>query len=136
LHKTATVYTNDLHQPRVRLQISGNVEKFADIRPAYVRLTGTVGQPIKVPVTIIPEEKYPFKILNVQATQGTHIRFELVERPAAQGKGYTLVVENLKKDKGRYHDIIRLKTDSQIKPEISIRIFGYIHDKQKRRTGS
>ena len=130
------VYTNDPKQPQITLQISGDVENFVSIRPAYVRLTGAVGQQIKVPVTIIPEEKYPFKILNAQATKGTDIRYELTERPLAQGKGYTLLVENLKKEKGRYHDVIRLQTDSQIQPEIDIRIFGHIHDQQKRRTGS
>jgi hypothetical protein len=136
LRKAATVYTNDPKQPQITLQISGKVDNFVNIRPAYVRLTGAVGQQITEEVTIIPEEKYPFKILNAEAATGTNIRYELTERPPAQGKGYTLLVENLKKEKGRYHDVIRLKTDSRIQPEISIRIFGYIHDKQKRRTGS
>jgi len=37
-----------------------------------------------------------------------------------------LIVENLKKGKGHYYDTIYLKTDSKIKPEIKIRVYGNI----------
>jgi hypothetical protein len=112
------------------------VEKFVTIKPARVRLSGFVGHPITRTVTIIPEEKYPFKILEVKATDGRNIRYELTERPAAEGKGYTLSIENTKKETGRYHDVIRLKTDSFIKPEIQIRVSGYVRDENPRKTGS
>jgi hypothetical protein len=112
------------------------VENFVNIKPARVRLTGFVGHPIVVTVTITPEEKYPFKILDATATDGRNIRYELKDRPAAEGKGYTLLIENTKKEKGRYHDAIRLKTDSVIKPEIRISVSGYIREENPRRTGS
>jgi hypothetical protein len=136
LRKTAVVYTNDPQQPRISLQISGKVENFVIIQPAYVRLTGEVGQPIQVPVSIVPTAKYPFQIVNTRASNGTNIRYELKQRSAAEGNGYTLMVENLKQNEGRYHDTILLQTDSSIQPEISIRIFGYIYGKKERKAGS
>jgi hypothetical protein len=136
LRKTAFVYTNDPKQPKITLNISGHVENFVNINPANVRLTGVVGHSIVVPVTIVPEEKYPFKILDAKAANGQNIRYELKERPMSEGKGYTLVIENMKKEKGRYHDLIRLKTDSPIQSEISIQIFGYIRDEKPSGTGS
>ena len=105
------------------------MENFANIKPARVRLSGMAGHPIATTVTIIPKGKYPFQILDVKATDGGNIRYELTERPAAGGKGYTLSVENTKKEKGSYHDVIRLRTDSSVKPEIHIRVSGHIRDK-------
>jgi hypothetical protein len=136
LRKTAVVHTNDPKQPKITLHISGHVENFVNISPANVRLSGLAGDPIVVPVTIVPEEKYPFKILGAKAASGQNIRYELRERSVSEGKGYTLLIENMKKEKGRYHDLIRLKTDSQIQPEISIRIFGFIRDEKPRRIES
>jgi hypothetical protein len=45
---------------------------------------------------------------------------------------YILTVENLKKDPGRYYDIILLKTDSLIKPELQLSVYGQILETQKR----
>jgi hypothetical protein len=123
------VHTNDPQQSRIKLSISGYVENFVNIKPTRVRLTGVVGHPIAVSVVIVPEKKYPFKILEVKATDGQNIRYELTERIADEGKGYNLSVENTRKETGRYHDVIRLKTDSPIKPEIHVRVSGYVREK-------
>jgi len=42
-------------------------------------------------------------------------------------------VINLKKEEGQYYDIIRLRTDSKVraKPEIVIRVYGYISENRK-----
>ena len=40
--------------------------------------------------------------------------------------GYTLLIENLKTDKGRYMDVLTLTTDSQIQSKISVRVYGNI----------
>jgi len=67
MRKSAGVYTNDKTRPRQDLVISGEVEKFVTIRPQHANMRGFVGDPIKGTVTIIPEKKYPFKILNLRA---------------------------------------------------------------------
>ena len=84
-------------------------------------------------VKIIPEPKHPFKILEVRARNGKDIRFELKPISGQEQNGYELVVENLKKTKGRYSDTIILKTDSAVKPEIKIHVYGDILEKPKKR---
>jgi len=78
----------------------------------------------------MPEEKYPFRILEVTARNGSHIRQDLQETEISKGKkGYLLTVENIKQEAGRYFDTVILKTDSQIQPEISISVYGNIFSK-------
>ena len=124
--KTAIVHTNDPANPKFTLTISGQVEKFVDLKPKYVRLTGYSGTQVSVPVTIVPTAKYPFKITDVTSRGGTLIKYALTERKASEGSGYTLLVENLKMEKGRYMDLVTLTTDSQIQPKITIRVYGNI----------
>jgi len=60
---------------------------------------------------------------------------ELKEVRISEREAYILIVENLKKRQGRYRDTIYLKTDSKIKPEIKIRVYGNIletHQKGKK----
>ena len=126
MRKTAGVYTNDKTRPRQDLVISGEVEKFVTIRPQHANMRGFVGDPIKGTVTIIPEKKYPFKILNLRAKDGKYIKYQLEEIKESDSMAYTLNIENLKKDAGRYYDSIILETDSKIRPQLSIRVYGYL----------
>lgn len=126
LKKTAIIHTNDPANPKFTLTISGQVEKFVDLKPKYVRLTGYSGTRISVPVTIAPTAKYPFNIIGITARSGTFIKYTLTERTPDQGNAYTLLIENTKADKGRYMDILTLTTDSQIQSKILIRVYGNI----------
>ena len=108
----------------ISLVIAGNVEKFVTINPPNVNLSGVVGDPIKKTVTIVPEEKYPFKITNVHAKNGKFIKFQLDNSSRTGKPEYTLTVENLKEDVGRYFDFIILDTDSKIQPNLNVRVFG------------
>ena len=89
-------------------------------------MRGYTGEHPKKKVAIIPLEKYPFKILNVHAKNGKDIRFELQEEKSEKGFQYALIIENLRLEKGRYFDIITLETDSQIRPTLSLRVYGDI----------
>ena len=126
MRKTAGVYTNDINRPRHDLVISGPVEKFATIRPQHVSLRGYAGDPIKGQVSIIPEKKYPFKIIEARAKDGKNIQFQLDEVKHSKGQAYELKVENLRQKTGRYYDTIILKTDSKIRPELNLRVYGYL----------
>ncbi len=75
-------------------------------------------------MTIIPEEKYPFKVLKVRARNGRDIRFQLEEENKEEGLRYALIVENQRAQKGRYFDVITLETDSQIRPTLDVRVYG------------
>jgi hypothetical protein len=130
MRKTAGVYTNDKTRPQQDLVISGQVEKFVTIRPQNANMRGIVGDPIKGTVTIIPEKKYPFKILNLRAKDGKYIKYRLEEAKESDTTVYKLNIENLKTDAGRYYDSIILETDSKIRPQINVRVYGYIRPRK------
>ena len=130
MRKTAGVYTNDKTRLQQDLVISGQVEKFVTIRPQNVNMRGFVGDPIKGTVTIIPEKKYSFKILNLSAKDGKYIKYQLEETKESDTTAYKLNIENLKTDAGRYYDSIILETDSKIRPQIDVRVYGYIRPRK------
>ena len=102
------------------------MKKFATIRPKRVQLNGTVDETVTQTVAIIPEKEYPFTITATTARKGDAIDFELSEKPADTGSGYELMVTNRRQSTGRYQDIITLKTDNPLKPELQIRVYGNI----------
>ncbi len=120
--------TNDPQNSQTSLKIFGIVERFAAISPQHVWLGGRADKPIKSIVTIVPEKKYPFKIVKSQAKIGAHIKFELKEINKSGNLKYELVIENTKKEKGNYHDQIFLYTDSKIKSRITINVNGRIEE--------
>lgn len=106
------------------------MDRFATITPESksIKLSGLPSQEIVSSATIIPEPKYPFKILETKATKGENIEFKLDTVKKDSGTEYVLTVRNLKKDKGRYFDTISLKTDSVLQPEIKLSVYGNISD--------
>lgn len=93
-------------------------------------MTGEAGEEIKAVVRIVPEEKYPFKILEAKPSNKDNIRVEMEEKKNDKGIEYQLTVFNLKKEKIRYYEKVILKTDSKIRPEVKINVFGNIIDKK------
>jgi hypothetical protein len=130
MRKTAVVYTNDKTHPQQDLIISGQVEKFVTIRPQHANMRGIVGDPVKSTVTIIPEKKYPFKILNLRAKDGKYIKYQLEETKESNTIAYRLNIENLKTEAGRYYDSIILETDSKIRPQLSVKVYGYLRPRK------
>jgi len=128
LNKSAVVYSNDPVKPRQTLILTGPVGVFATIIPKRVVLRGIAGQSIKGMVTIVPKEKYPFKITAAMARYGNQIQFKYEEIQNSDPTGYVLTIENLLTHKGRYADTIILKTDSRIRSEITIQVVGDIAD--------
>jgi len=113
--------------------VTGEVEKFVTITPSKIKLTGPVGVPLMASVNIIPEKEYLFKILKVEARQGKLIDFELKETSNEADLSYVLIVKNKKNGPGRYYDVLKLKTDSKIQPEIDIRVYGNILDQDSEK---
>jgi len=106
------------------------VENFATIRPQHVSLRGYVGDSINGKVSIIPEKKYPFKILNAKAQSGRNIKVQLDELTKSNPTAYELNVENLSQKSGRYYDTIILQTDSKIRPELNVKVYGYLRERK------
>ena len=124
--KKIRVETNDPENPKFYLKIGGNVEEFAHIEPRNVQLTGPSGKALKQQVTIVPLEKHPFTIVGVTAEHGKNIRFALEEVKTPQTTKYLLTIENQRTAQGRYRDLIHVKTDSRLRPEIRINVYGHI----------
>ncbi len=117
------IETNDPNHKLLRLNISGQVDKFAQITPQFVRLKGVAGHPVKMSINIIPEKKYPFKLTSLDSSlNGKKIHCDFIET----AKGYRLNIENISLGAGRYFGIIYLKTDSLKFPVIPVRVFGDI----------
>jgi hypothetical protein len=133
LREKIVVRTNDPDNPNHKIEVFGNVERFVTIRPRNVLLTGNVGKEIKALVRIIPEDKYPFKIVGTSLIRGKYVGCELREVDASEGGGYALSVENLRNGGGRYSDLITLKTTSKIRPEIKIKVYGNIFSNEPRK---
>lgn len=129
LVKKITVNTDAPVNPLLHLTVVGNVNNFVTIIPQRVILRGFAGDQITHKVKIIPEGKYPFKIVGGRTIQKKNIRYELEETKRSKMAEYVLTIANLKKEKGRYFETIRLKTDSKIRPEIKIRVYGNILDR-------
>ncbi len=91
-----------------------------------------MGKVLKSVVTIIPERKYPFRIVEVDAEKGTYIKFELKEISRNNRPAYQVTIENTRDTKGRYFDTLRLLTDNDIQQEIGIWVFGDIKDASEK----
>lgn len=135
MQKTATVFTNDPENPKVDLIIRGDVKEFATIRPSRVRMAGKVGDDVSTTVTVTPAEEFPFSVLEVKPLKEGNVKVELAEAPEsaeATRKQYKVTVTNLKQEKARYFDTIVLKTDSDVRPELKISVYGNIFDPPNR----
>jgi hypothetical protein len=133
LREKIVVRTNDPDKPNYKIEVFGNVEKFVNISPGIVLLTGNEGKEIKVMVRIIPEDKYPFEIVGTSLIRGKYVGLELRKDDESKGGGYLLTVENLRAIRGRYSDLIILKTTSKIRPEIKIKVYGNIFSNEPRK---
>jgi hypothetical protein len=124
------LFTTNKVQQEILIPVWGNIRppQIASVRPRHVALNGPAGTPIKGTVTIAPSDNHSFSITEVKAQSGTYIKWDLKETEESGKKVYTLTVENLKKEKGRYYDTLFLKTDAALLPEIRISISGNITD--------
>lgn len=121
--KTAEVLTNDPREPVAQLSVSGRVERFATISPPLVNLRGAVGEALRQTVRIIPEEKYPFRILSAQPRDGRSLRVRLAEASEGARRAYSLEVENTRSEPGAFNDTVVLRTDSPVKPQLEVRVY-------------
>ncbi len=120
------IHTNDPKFPLLAVSVSGQVEKFAEIRPESVRLIGSAGDPLSMEVEIIPRKEYPFVIKEIQAKDGRFIRWSFEKRCDQKSDRYVIKVEAARPGRGGFADILFVKTDSPVRPTISIYVTGSI----------
>jgi len=125
LEKSADVMTNDPKTPVVHLTIAGPVDRFATITPRMLSLRGVSGETLRGSVSIMPEEKYPFKILGTYPVGG-NLKVQLDQVTQGGRTAYALQVENLRTDAGSFNDTVRVKTDHPLQPEMDVRVYVYL----------
>lgn len=127
---TIRLFTTNKIQTEITIPIWGEIRtpEIASIKPRRLALRGSAGETIKGSVNIIPNDKYPFSITEVKPRDGKNIKCDLKKVKKSGKRTYVLTVENLKKEKGRYYDVINLKTDSKDLPEIRISVSARIGD--------
>jgi hypothetical protein len=125
MEKSVEVMTNDPQEPVVQLMIKGQVDRFVTITPRVLNLRGVSGETLRGTVNIVPEEKYPFKIIGTQPVDGK-LKVQLNEVQVGGRPAYNLIVENLNTDAGSFNDMVRLKTDNPLQPEMEVRVFVYL----------
>lgn len=126
IRESVYIHTNDPNRRKFGITVTGIVEKFAEIRPERVRLAGPAGQELFADVEIIPRKDYPFIIGDIKAKNGEFIKYEVVKSCIDGDAGCTVRVENTRKEKGRYVDVLYVNTGSKLKPTIPIYITGII----------
>jgi hypothetical protein len=125
--KTIKVYTNDIHHQVLTLFFSGDVESFARIQPARVFLKGNAGDTFESVVTITILDKYPFRITG---SSTKHLNNKISFDVKKVNNSYILNVINLQRKPGNYSGTIHLKTDSSVKSDITVNVYGMIKEKQ------
>jgi hypothetical protein len=122
------VETNDPGKGAFDLALTGHVDPIAIITPERAILAGSAGGEIKTELTITSDAGNPFKIISAEPMTGKDMSFSLKEIDGSKPIKYLLTVKNIKKEKGTYRDYITLKTDSDVRPVISIKVQGDIQD--------
>ncbi|MFP4195061.1 MAG: OS_HP3 family (seleno)protein, partial [Desulfobacterales bacterium] len=62
----------------------------------------------------------------VTAKNGKFINYELTRRCTEGNDKCVIRVENKRNEKGRYYDVLYVRTDSKHRPELSIHVVGMI----------
>jgi hypothetical protein len=98
-----------------------------------MKLFGYVKRLLLICLVAIPiaSSNYPFKILEIKPRNGADIQARIEEKQENDVTTYIITVENLKKEPGRYYDVITMKTDSPIKPELQLSVYGQILEAKK-----
>lgn len=126
MQKSVSVETNDPIQPKRSLRISGPVTKLYTMSQRGIFLRGSAASDVTDVLTIVPEERHRFKILDATMEDGRYVGLTWTEYQIRNRTAYRIRATNLRKQAGRYRDIINIKTDSDIQPVIRVRVSGVV----------
>lgn len=122
------VRTNDPERPILVVSVTGFVDEFAHISTRNIRLSGHASDHLSGQVAITPKKEYPFKIVDAKAADGRNISFHIKEEQDQGKSRYVLTIENVRKEKGTYRDMINIVTSSKLRKNISIYVLGNISE--------
>jgi len=120
--KKATVQSNDPHNPELIIKMAGTVQAIIDVKPSTNILFR--GMPDQLSESVLDlEGSTPFHISGTESNLSEDIAYTL--ETVAEGEHYRLRVSN-KISNGNYGGFIKLDTDLAQKPDIIIRVSGFI----------
>ncbi len=123
LSKTATVYSNDPANPQITLKLDGTVTALIEVKPTTnVVFRGMLDQ-ISESVLQLTSTTQPFRITSVDTNINDNIDYKL--DTITDGKEYRLRITN-KTRRGNFAGYVRLVTDLAQKPDVLIRVNGFI----------
>lgn len=120
--KPATIVSNDSQTPEVTVKIEGTVIALIDTKPSSnVIFRGMADQLTESVVDLIGS--VPFHITSSESNLGDNVSYKM--ETVENGKHYKLAVAN-KLNRGNYAGYIKLVTDLPQKPDMLVRVNGYI----------
>jgi hypothetical protein len=120
--KKATILSNDPNNPELIVKMQGTVQAIVDVKPSTNILFRGMADQISESVLDLVGST-PFHISGNESNLGENIAYTL--ETIEEGKQYKLRVSN-KIGHGNYGGFIRLNTDLAQKPDIIIRVSGFI----------
>ncbi|MCD4736117.1 MAG: hypothetical protein K8R53_08750 [Bacteroidales bacterium] len=129
IKKSAVVHSNDSENPKTRITLTAFIKTSISFDRWGVMLDGIVGQDIKKTVNFTANEDQPLTLEVETISLADKVSHEL--RRVEKGKKFQLVLSNISQKEDKYSGFITLKTNYVKKPKITIRILGYIREKNK-----
>jgi hypothetical protein len=129
MKKVIQVKTDDPEKKQFNLVVTGLVEKIMDIQPESVYLKGHPGDTLETVVTITPFEKYPFSILGMETRGNARIETSIIESKDDK-KSWQVKIKSTSDKVENLYDVLTLKTDSQYKPKLTIRVYAIFSEKK------
>jgi len=130
MKKVILVKTDDLKKKKFNLIVTGQVEKVVEINPLSVYLEGNPGDTLEALVNITPSEKYIFSVLGMEQKIKSKIKARLIE-PEGDNKSWQIKIKSTSDIAADLYDVLTLRTDSQYKPKLTIRVYAIFLKKQE-----
>ena len=121
--KKATILSNDPHKPEQVIKMVGTVLAIIDVKPSSSVLFRGVADELSESVLTLAGSTAPFHISGTESNLKDKIDYTL--ETVEEGKLYRLKICN-KVRNGNYGGFIRLNTDLAQKPDILIRVTGFV----------
>ncbi len=115
------VRTNDYENRVFNLVVTGPVEKTVEVDPEAVYLDGFPGDVLMTTVKITPSEKYGFTTLSLETKSNSGISANLI-KPSGKDKIWKLIIQCTSDKVDDLFKEIILKSDSEFKPVLSIKV--------------
>ncbi len=123
IDKKATIQSNDPHNPEQVIRIQGTVLALVDVKPSSNVLFRGMADQLPESVLDLVGTTSLFHISAVDTNLKDSINYTL--ETVEEGKHYRLKVSN-KLQSGNYGGFIRLSTDLAQKPDVMVRVSGFV----------